>query len=535
MANIITAEELKTRLMSGYDPQYHTRIYRQMSYAFGEPWNKAVPTADARAGDLPDWQDIVVRYQEIGRSRRILNTALLSAAALMGSEVAPEWGPGIDKQTAEGRKQIYLARYRGEDVDGGWGQEYENAFIDGDQLGLGFLHWGARTNPKSGFQRATCQHVSPLYVIYDRHARTPSRARWAAIIDHMAVEDAVALYGSKVEQYKREMVDSESTEPFEAVRLIYYYDLGFGGKEPAMAVIPDNLSNDPVDGTLEDNIFEEIPLTYMLNFLAPGMRRPIGRVMLQMATQEMLNELERYMKHVLREGPGFDIANIKLLEEADVKRRNKGDKTVVIRQKGSVTFAGDAPWTRVPAMEPPAFLMNLWNIFERQFSSDSQTTDYQHQNMASTTRSATEVAVLQSEAQGARSWIRKQTLLFMIRNVQMATRFFAKFDRDPLEIELNGFQIPVNDPGRPGTSMANWCSKPARPIITPDALDASDKQQVKVDRLNDLATLEAYAQAGVISGEKYIEERLKAIGEDPTEWLPAGMQQNANPGVAAVA
>src|SRR5205807_2601071 len=70
-ATLTSPELITERFKQGFDPQYRHSLYQQMRYVFGESWRKDQYGGAMEGGDFPDYADIRVKYQEIGRSRRI--------------------------------------------------------------------------------------------------------------------------------------------------------------------------------------------------------------------------------------------------------------------------------------------------------------------------------------------------------------------------------------------------------------------------------------------------------------------------------
>lgn len=515
------AEEITKRLLQGFDPDYFASLYRQMCYTFGDDWGKSQRVATLNGRLFPDWPEIIVRYMEVGRSRRILNSQFIGLSRSMGNEPAPEF-PQLDKFTAEVRKQWYMTRYAGRNYEGEWAAEHENAFMDGDGLGLGFLAWGLMSNPKTQYQHVTCEYSPAVLTIFDRHARTPGRADWIAFCKYLPYHKAELLLGKKVAQeYVRNLYDTSASSgaayPLEVVRIFDYYDLGMGKGSPTRAIIPGDLGNAPVD--ISDNVFECIPLSYMEYFTAPGMRRATGRIVMQMATQEGLNEIERFLRSCLK-NPGFSIADVRQLDRRDIARLNAGETNVIVRLTNPIP--GVEPFIRVQGAEVANTILQLWTMLERQFNADSGTNDLDRGNQLEQTKTLGEAELLASRSDTQSAWSGVQATRLHRRSVEMATKIGMKFDRDPVLLDVFGDNILFNDPAKPNTWMENWLSEPSKVLIGADQLKVKDNQMDMALKRRLVEGLSPLVQMGLISPQKFAEEMLRASGfTDAGEWAPS--------------
>lgn len=512
-------EDIRTRLAQGYDPSYYASLYRQMCYAFGDDWHKVkgVPSGVA-GGSFPDFPEITVRYMETGRSRRILNSQFTGLSRVMATDPEPEF-PQLDKWTGEVRKQYYLNRYRGDHYGGGnWADEHAYAYMDGDGLGLGFVQFGLESNPKTGYQRVSCEYSPAVLTLWDRHERNPSRARWVAFCKYLSIDQAAGLFGWKTaKRYRREIVDGESQAPLEVMRVFEYYDMGYGPKgTPTRALIPSDLGMEPI--TLEDNPFECLPFSYMSYLMVPGMKRHTGRIIMQMSTQEGLNDIERHLRKALK-SPSFDIVDVTQLNTDDLRRINAGDTNVKVRLD---TPRPDAPpYIRVPGMEVAQTILALKEMYERQFNADSGTTDFDRGNLQSEERTLGENQLLDARSKNQQAWGAIQATKMHQRSVETCLKIAKDYDKDPLLIDVFGTNIPLNVPEDPRSWLTNFLEEPSHVLISDQSLRARDQDAERQRRQQSLAMLAPLLQMGLISPQKYAEEMLKAAGEqDPNDWMP---------------
>ena len=513
---ITSTDTIKANLLQGYDPQWYASLYRQMCYSFGDDWNK-IKSVRGEHGTFPDFPEITVKYMEVGRSRRILNSAFIGLSRTMGNDPSPEF-PQLDKFTAEVRKQWYMSRYAGSMYEGEWAQVHADAFMDGDGLGVGFVQFGLKSNPKTQFQYVTCEYSPAVLTLYDRHERTPDRARWMAFAKYLSVDQAAAMLGwKKAKEHSRPLNDGDQTYPLEVVRVFDYYDIGIGPKgTPTRALICGDLANAPI--TVTENDFECIPQSHMLYFMAPGMKRPTGRIVMQMSTQEGLNEIERFLRKALK-NPGFNIIDVTQFDKRDVARLNAGETNVNLRL--TTPRPGVPPFYRVEGAEVAQTILYLRDMYERQFNTDSGTSDLERGNQLTQTKTLGEAQLLDQRSQTQSSWSDIQALKMHRRSVEMAVHIGEKFDRDPLLLDIFGDNILFNDPAVPSTYMNNWLAEPSKAMIAADSIRARDNQMDLALRRRTIVELGDLVQMGLISPQKFAEERLRASGfNDPGEWAP---------------
>lgn len=520
MARLTTPEQITERMRQWYDPDWHMSLYRQMNYAFGEPWNKNYGMV---AGDeFPDFGDITVKFQEIGRSRRIINNQLLTLARVMYADPEPEF-PQVDKFTAEARKQFYMERYKGQGYgDGYWGSHHVSAFLDADGLGAGFVQLGLRTNRKTGYQHVHASFQPLLLTIWDRHARDPRHARGIIFCKYVALDIAEDIWGYKKVHsgnHIRKLNDNYESTDLDVVRVFEYYDLGYGLKgDPTMAVIPSDFGQEP--WTREENSFECLPFSAMVSEIVPGQRRPIGRISRQMDNQEMLNQIEKQIKAISKKA-GVDIVDMKYLSDEDVKRYNNGDTNILIRMKDAPP--GTNPWIRIQAQEAAATLMEMKGSYERLMSESSGVNDFDRGTLSTEKRTATENQLLDKRSSEGGAMVERAAAQFHIMTCEKALHIAKGWDRDPITLDLFGINLPVNVPGNPNSFIDGFLEEPSRIVISPESLKAQD---VKAKKAEELAL---YKEAlGDLVGTTldpitYTKAILEKVGEkDPDSWLLGG-------------
>lgn len=515
--SISAKEDVTKRLRQSFDSDYYDSIFRQMNYAFGEPWNPSAVGGHS-SGSMPYYPDISAQTQEVGRSRRILNAQFVGLSRVMYNDPEAEF-PFLPKMEAEARKGFLLARWRGDNYGAGcWADEEHRAFMDGDGTGLGFLQIGLQAD-REGYQLVTVRHSPALMTLGDRHERSPDRWRYVAFVHYMPAEDAIERYGSRVEPYVRLGFDGVNSEALEFIRLFEYYDMGVAGAEPTRMVILGEFDGEVLESG--ENPFECLPFSHYLHFYAPGMRRPIGRILLQMATQEAINEVEELMRWAMQRGKPLDIIDSSAYDPQSLERFRTGRGEGFVHRNRPRSGPQDM-WERVPAMEISQTTLARLATLEAQFNADSSTTEYERGGMPRGDRTATEVQTLTSRSATQGLWSVRQLIQFRERTFEKAAKVAAMYDRSPVEVEMFGSLVPVNVPGIPESSCEQFLSRPAKALVSEESMTFQDLETRRSKRLAYLFSLLPVVQMGLLNPSWWAEEVLKAGGEKDFRAAMAG-------------
>lgn len=503
---LTSRDDIVGRLKEWYDPEYYDSMYRQMKYAFGEPWDANYQSAGVSGGRFPHWPDINVKNLLVAQSRRILTSQFIGLSKVMYNDPEPEY-PSLDAMTAESRKQFLLNRWR----QTNWSQEEQCAFMEGDGFGIGFLQIGLIKGPK-GKQMITARHSPTLLTLGDRNERNPSRWKGICFVHYVPAAEAKKRWGSQIDGYVQKQFDGQQSQPIEAVRIFEYLDMGYAGGSATRALIPGDFDNEPLDRS--DNTCQCLPFSSYIHFLAPGMRRPTGRVVLQMAIQEGFNEIEDYMRSVMVGGKGFDVATVEHYEPQDIKAVRNGDDIRLVRRKQPQDVTG--PWERVPPAQLSADVFNRIEYLERRFNEASGVTDFDTGNLSSTQRTLGENQLVDQRGQVQGSWSVRQMIAFREQTFTVAAKMAGMFDRDETTIEYFGGQVPVNVEQFPESTAEAFCSQEARPVISEESMTYQDQKVKNELRRRQLMELLPLVQMGMYNPRWWAEEVLKTIGEKDT-------------------
>lgn len=507
-----SAKVLVERILSGYDRQYYDSLYTQMQYAFGQKWNTKASYNESGYNDIPVYHDVRTTGLQVGQSRRILNASIRTLSREMSRNAVPRFTQ-VDEVRSEVRKQFWLANANGDrGVRTKWLKQMQYAFVEGDTLGVGCVKHGLRTHPQTGLQFVDMRHVPVLQCLWDPFEHDPRNSAWVAVVSYVPFDVAVAKIGKKkAEAHKRFWTVQEGMQQLEYVRFIEYWDQGYAGHDPTYALVTGPLEADNTEASLNET--GVIPVSFCVNYVAPGMRRPVGRVVMQMSMQELINDIEKAMRGTMKGGPPVDVLLADAFDEDDLSAFEAGDYGRLLKIKeGMVEDAGKA-FSRVPGKEVPQGWLQLFGIAQQQYNDDSNQTEQSRGNALGARTTAREVMSLNARAQENASLTRQQTLEFqqdVIRG-SMAMAWFG--DLHPVDLDVFGSNVTFNDPRDPQSRIANFLDEDPGAILIDleDAAVQDDdaKRQAKKEDLMFLAPL-----VGVtLDPQTYSDEVLEAAGE----------------------
>ncbi len=514
-----TSKKLAERILQGYDRDHYDGIYAQMNYAFGNKWRTGPSYISTRFGndEIPVYPDITVRKLEIGQSRRILNASHASLSRVLSRPPLPKF-PQVDEVTEEVRRQFWLANANGNrGVPTKWLKQMQYAYVEGDTLGVGAVLHGMRTHPVSGLQIVDMLHVPALQVVWDPFESDPRNSKWVCVIRYLPAEVAEKRFGkSAVADHVRDWTVTSGGKGAKFVRVFLYFDTGYAEDEPIKAVFVGDLK----DGKIKANDIGIIPVSFCVNYVAPGMRRPMGRVPMQMSTQEMINELERTMRDTIRKGAALDIYDPSVFDSDSIKRWKKGDKNADLEIDQSQVDDIKKIFMRIPGKEIPQTLLAFWGIQEEQYDSDSNQSDARRGQSAGSRTTAKEISLIQSNV-NANSSLTGQMAVEFLQDAVSDSMHVALSDLHPVDLDILGKNILFNDPEDSLSQMHHFLSEPSKVIIDLDAATAQDDAMKKQERVAELSVLEPWViPQPMLDPAKYQEELLEAIGvKNVQSWI----------------
>ena len=525
---ITDIEHIRKRLKEGYNTKTMQQYYRLQKFAFGEGLEEdTVPIQDTNF--IIDFPDVRPDYLQIGKSRRILNHTFISMSKILYANPIPEFF-GIPQDTAQVRRQFYRKRSTENRFGSDWSNEIASAYLDGDALGLGFVQIGLVEGAEG--QRISIKHVPITQVIWDVHEKSPTKARYIAFIHYLPEDVAIDLYGAEVyKQHQRTQYNDDSTEfPINNMRIVEYFDIGWGTKgEGTYAVFADNFGGEKLKHG-KNPFGKLLPFAHYQAWIPPGCKMPIGRVLMQISTQEALNELEDNLRTTIQRGVPFNLLDKSSIDPQDYETLNSGENLPTV----GYTAGQGSPFVRVPGAEVPQTLLAYQSYLERVLSTESGLSDLDRSNTLSTVRSASEVGLLQQSSQIQGAWSRKQLTVFYKTLIEKAFQIAAQYDRDPLTVDVNGEEIEINNPSQPNSWIEFYLQDDATIFIDETSLDYKDSEGEKLKKLAVLQQLAPEMQGGLLDPIAYLTEKLTILGLDPTKFIKQPEAAPAMPGAEGV-
>lgn len=508
--NLLPVELIKENMLD-FDVEYQQSLYNQVVYAIGEKARRyGAGTTAGAAGEYPIFPDIQPRFLRIGQSRRILNTEFIGMARTLQTEPEPDC-PQVDKWTGEVRKQFFLERFRKHE----WSEQFAMAFMDGEATGVGAVQVGMSICPDTGLPHVDLYHHHSYNIIFDRHERTPTRARWVVAVHYLSLLEAKFRFGEKATQYETVVESGTDGRPMRTVRVFEYWDKGIAGKAPTRAVVLGDLGNDPIEVTA--NPYGGcLPFGFFVYFTPPGMKRPMGRIPMQMAMQEAINDLENYLKKQLKQ-PDFTLLDSQSLDPSDLQRVMSGDTPNYVRVLKPVIQGMQNPAVRIPTTGIHQAVIYLQEMYERQFTADSGTTEFDRGMQAASQRTLGENQLVDARGGVQASWSELMLAKFYQRAIEKVFQVASMVDRSPLPIDVFGTNYTLNSDEDPDSMISVWLEEPSVVLINPQSLRRQDSAMKATERLAQLEVLAPHVGAG-IDPLWFVGEKLKAIGEtDPRE------------------
>jgi hypothetical protein len=520
-----SAENIKSWLCQSVDKDYYETRFSLMQKAFDParcfPWAGGTGSGHR----FPDFPDLKAQYKEIGTEPWILEVQLDLLAEVMRSTPEPEF-PDVDEFTGQVRQAFWKKRNKGygrTKTDGL--TQMEKAWLDGHGLGIGFVQWGIKTNPKNGYRYVCPKHVPMLQMIWDRNARSFCEARMACAMSYMPYDQAKALFKGRAEDHKVELRETNTDEPLQVVRVFEYYDLGYEGGEPTSAIILGDITNEAFQ--IDENAFECLPFAYYEHILTPGFRRPIGAIDILVAGQEGLHQIERSTNAEVKR-PGFDLMSPDILNDEDIARVESGEHGVVVRTERPLE-PGEAAYQRVAAGEVSQTTLAVYQMRKESFMAKAGISNLDRGQDIEGADTLGEVQLADSRSGKKKNRTIFQTALFFQRNVEVFMQVAKLADDEPVMLDVGGENLPFNDPSDPVSLIAGWLEEDSDVVISEESLTKGD---LAAERMEKIQRVSIFDMDPLVDPIWRTEEKLKAAGFDPKKAM-AMNQMEAMPGQAA--
>lgn len=520
--SLTTSEQILNRLDQAFDRSHFDRIFNLHLLAFNR--EEASQLTKTGGGRWPDYPSIRPDEKEVGASNRIFNAQFTTCSRIMRSLPEPEFKQ-VDRVTAEVRKQFWLTRGGGTGYESSeWLGHLTRAFLDGDGFGEGLVQIGSETNPKTGKRFVTLKHVPTLQFYYDNNARSLNDARWIVFLDYLPYDLAVDMFGEEVASTYRlnlQVYGTEST--MECVRFFEYFDIGFGKKgKPTYAILLGDIDNEPYK--VQENEFGCLPFAHYEHILLPHERRPSGRIIQLLSSQEAMNETEIRMREEVRK-PTIDIVSAEHFDQKDMESYHAGEPNTCLRLNKILDKENGAPFIRIPGGEISQTTMHWYQQQQREFIAQSGVTELDMGQSVSGANTLGETQLVDQRSRSQGNWSISQSIRFFVRLVDKVMKIAAKVDDDPVMLDIFGNNIILNVADRDELSIAKWLEEPAKIVISEEAVTKRDDQVERAIRLQELMSIQDLVMAGIVPLEWWAQRRLEVMGFDAKDAMTKGPQE----------
>lgn len=523
----LSASEVSDLIQEAWDKNWYDAVLGEQVYAYG-----GVQQTSGSAGmgwdQMPISPDVTSTYQEVGKVRLSLQAAYVAQSRIMSSEPEPGF-EGLDEIEITVRQGYWRNRYHG--LSGGqpWGQSGQDVWMDGRQHGVGAMQIGLETNRDTELQRTACQHVPILQMMWDPKARDPRRSEYVAAVKFLAPEVAFARYGRlHCERHVRTYPisgDSRMGRQVSVVPVIEFFSTWIGDREPTEAICIGNLSSKPM--AVKSNSVG-IPFAFMVHFLCPGMRKPIGVVAMQRSAEEQINDVIGYLKAVLAMAPGQTYVNTKALDPEQVEGWKNGQSYSVMEVTDEQLTS--APAWHVPGPEVDSSAVKLYELMTQEFGRQSGLSELDRGGSLQGDKTKFEVAQMQSAVAQNMGGTTFQTVRFLREWMVKVFQVGKMYDRDRFSLTLKGEAIELNVAGEFDSHISKWLSKEAPLVLAAEDLTSADDESKRMKRMAQLERLAPLVGRG-IDPLQYVTEMLRTIGiQDVEKWLQKAAQNVAQQG-----
>lgn len=496
----ISPDAIREHLRLGYGMRdYYEFLHKSQQFLYTGDVQGVKPNYFYGDDDIPSYPDIKMDPEVEGRSRGILDALVIAGSKVMSADPLPKWEE-VSAMTAEFRTEAFLKRYREMRMD----RETGPAWMDGAAFGVGATLHGWVSEGDT--QKVDAQHIPAQCVAWDPLVQSPEKSSWVAITLWLHPDEA-AVYGD-MSTRKCSILSEGHNHAIEAVRIVMYWHRGDGIYEPTYAVFAGPISHGPV--VHRSNPWgNEIPLSFMVGHILPGMPRPVGSVYLQAPLQIMQNLAEDNMNSKFLNGGSMDLVNLSKIDQNDFNKWKKGQQRFV-RVKAGATEDPKTFFQRLPADDIAATTLQLLQYYnEKQVSAGGAS--QLETGQPAQVDTATEAQILAQQIQQNQGTITRQTALYMSSFVRLVCEGMKIGDRTPMVLEYEGDLYNINDPDVPELWLDQIFARESMVSVDADNLTSAHNTAKRRARANDLIAVYQLTQ-GAIPAELFLEEVLMDLG-----------------------
>lgn len=477
-------------------------------------------------GDWPIFADYRLDAATIGESKAIMDAAYIHVSRLMSSDGDAEF-PQVPRIVAEARKEFFRARSR--DDYGELQEDIVAAFQDGLLLGRGVVEAHMvdvvrnEGDPFPGkFQKVCLTHYPLTHVCFDPYERNVTKGRFIALMRLVRLEDAEAKWGKSATDNVRTMLNGKTSSTnqrkLDVVPVTTYYDIDeYDGRAPTRAVVLGNVGNKPVE--IEESGFDFLPVGLCLGFLPSGMGEHIGAFDRMIAIQEAINEWERKMRARMNQ-PDLLFIDPSQMDAKDVQKlvsEFKRDFRIhVIRQK---LPQGDGfKFEAAPGITEADIVYG--RELKQMRAEASGLSEIDRGSALEKEATKFEIEQVQQSSSMNASGPKRMAIDLVRRTIDVTLKVAAVYDTDPVQTDIDGVNVLMNDPAVPESSIAEIMRERSRTVVGTDTLTVADDKSRRMERYSEIKDVAASFPM-IVNPQKAAEEAIKVlkITENTEDWI----------------
>ncbi len=515
------ADEIRDRVQAAYDPGLADAIHREMCFTYGaeDNANMGITVSGDRFKIYPD---VSSETQQIGKVRKSLKGASAFLSRLMSAEPMPEF-EGIHEAQKAVREGYWRSRWYGDgDSNDGIFTHARDSWLSGWMHGYAGCVTGLVTDRKSKKQKVIGKHFDPRYIILDDLCRDPRDADWACFWELIPIYEANKLFDKETVQERKITLKGSDGYVREAALVGHYYDVGLGEVPPKMARFLGGMSHKPVH--VMDNPFERIPCAWMVHLLLPGMRRPIGQVVMTQAAEEAQNLMLQIIKEKARRGQGHTVIDTSRLTPQSVAAIRAGNFDVILEPKDPEDSKSIRPIVEHIQTSPadPVIFQHM-QYMGQEINEQLGLSEVGRGSSVAKEQTKFEVEQMEQNASANNAGPEFATRMFLRDLMMRVFEIGRDFDRHPFTANVMGHEIDFNVDGEPSSSLGLILKPKATIKVTEDSLVATGNLANIFRKLRMYQWLLPFVGKG-ISMPEFLARALAIMREPDADALLAGAE-----------
>lgn len=224
------------------------------------------------------------------------------------------------------------------------------------------------------------------------------------------------------------------------------------------------------------------------------------------------------------------------LDKVDVQKVDKGLTSVVKLDRPDNTTNRHAI-AHVPPIDLHPATLSYYQMVKEENTQQSGVDEMDRSGMGQKGSTATQNVIQERKSAGDENWSKFQTAQMLRQSVEMMSLIAKRWDRDPVQINMLGSTITINDITDPNSGAEYLFETPSSVQIDETKITFQSARDERRERLMELSAIEPLVAAGLVNPMKFAAEKVKAAtGEDPDDgWLNPILVGAASGGEAGMA